>query len=239
MLDFKLLGPIEVREEHSRTMALRGPKIRQVIALLALNAEKVVPVDQFIDELWDTRIPKDALKTLQTHIYYLRRMLGPRAGLVATRARGYALHVERERVDALVFSGAVQEAERRHRAGAHAAAAALLGTALELWTGPALADVRRGAVLAPHVIALEEQRIRALELHMDARISQGMHGELIEELRMLVAAHPLNENFHSQLITALARAGRRTDAHRAYEGLRALLDAELGVEPAFDIHALH
>ncbi|WP_424529413.1 AfsR/SARP family transcriptional regulator [Sphaerisporangium viridialbum] len=242
MPDFKLLGPIEVLDERDRPFTPSGPKVRQVLSLLALNPGKIVDVNLFVNELWGEEAPKDQLNTLQTHIYHLRRILdrvGPPAGrLVVTRAPGYLLRVDPQRVDALVFPRLVEEGARHYRAGDHATAEQVLRKALDLWSGPALADVRRGAVLGPHATALEEQRLRALEMHMDARILQGLHGELIEELRVLVAAHPLNENFHAQLITSLSRAGRRTDAFRAYEGLRALLDAELGVEPTFDIKNL-
>ncbi|WP_181019823.1 AfsR/SARP family transcriptional regulator [Nonomuraea typhae] len=240
MLDFKLLGPISVRHEYAGILALRGAKVRQAISLLAANAGRIVTTAQFIDELWPARTPKDALKTLQTHIYYLRRMLGPAGPLVATDAAGYVLHADPARVDALVFPRLVEQATRHARADRVERAEQLLERALGLWTGPsALAGAPLGMVLAPLAGALGEQRMRALETSVALRIRLGRHGEVIEELRLLVAAHPLNETFHSQLITALTRAGRRTDARRAYEGLRILLDAELGVPPTFDLPALH
>ncbi|GAA0440053.1 SARP family transcriptional regulator [Acrocarpospora corrugata] len=237
MPDFKLLGPTEVLDGdgHSRTPG--GPKLRQVLALLALNAGKVVSVDVLVTELWGEVTRKSEIKTLQTHIYHLRRALG--GGLVDTRAPGYTLRADPGRVDALIFPRLVDRAAEHRQAGDHRAAELVLRDALAMWTGPALADVRLGPVLAPYATALHERRLRAQEMHMDARISLGLHGEVIEELRMLVAAHPLNENFHAQLITALSGNGRRTDARRAYEGLRALLHTELGVAPSFAISDLH
>jgi DNA-binding SARP family transcriptional activator len=243
MPDFKLLGPMEMVDDRGQLHIPVGPKVRQVLALLALNAGKVVDVDLFIRELWSENEPKDAVKTLQTHIYHLRRILlrmGPAvAQLVVTRAPGYLLRADPGRVDALVFPRLVERAAGHHRAGDHEAADLVLRKALSMWSGPPLADVPRGAVLGPRATALDEQRLRAVEMHLETRIRLGLHGELIDELRVLVATYPLNENFHTQLITALGRAGRRADAWRAYEGLRALLEAELGVEPAFDIQNLH
>ncbi|MFI6298476.1 BTAD domain-containing putative transcriptional regulator [Nonomuraea sp. NPDC050790] len=241
MLDFKLLGHVEVRDEYAGILALRGPKIRQAISLLALNAGRTVGFDQFIDELWPSRTPKDALKTLQTHIYYLRRMLGPAAGeSIVTRPAGYVLRTDADRVDALVFPRLVAQAGQQAREGRIAAAERLLERALGLWTGSsALAGVPLGFVLGPPATALDQQRLRAQETSIDLRIKLGRHTELIEELRALVVAHPLNETFHAQLITALTRSGRRTDARRAYEGLRILLDAELGVKPTFELPAPH
>jgi DNA-binding SARP family transcriptional activator len=218
MPDFKLLGPMEMVDDRGNSHIPAGPKVRQVLALLALNAGKIVAVDLFIRELWSENEPKDAAKTLQTHIYHLRRIL---LGMGPAVAR------------------LVERAAAHHRAGDHEAADLVLRKALSMWSGPPLADVPRGAVLGPRAIALDEQRLRAVEMHLETRIRLGLHGELIDELRVLVAAYPLNENFHTQLITALGRAGRRADAWRAYEGLRALLEAELGVEPAFDLQNLH
>ncbi|GAA0974201.1 AfsR/SARP family transcriptional regulator [Acrocarpospora macrocephala] len=237
MPDFKLLGPTEVLDGDGHSHTPGGPKLRQVLALLALNAGKVVSVDVFVTELWGEVAKKAEIKTLQTHIYHLRQVLA--GGIVATQAPGYALRVDPHRVDALVFPRLVDRAAEHQQVGDHRAAELVLRDALAMWTGPALADVRLGPALAPYATALHERRLRAQEMHMDARISLGLHGEVIEELRMLVAAHPLNENFHAQLITALSHTGRRTDARHAYEGLRALLHAELGVGPSFAIPDPH
>src|ERR1044072_2538885 len=112
MPDFKLLGPMEMVDDRGQPHIPVGPKIRQVLALLALNAGKVVEVDLLIHELWSENEPKDVVKTLQTHIYHLRRILlrmGPAvAQLVVTRAPGYLLRADPGRVDALVFPLLVQ-----------------------------------------------------------------------------------------------------------------------------------
>jgi len=114
-----------------------------------------------------------------------------------------------------------------------------LRRALALWRGPALADVTLGRALEAHVIHLEEQRIRALELRIQADMELGLHRELVGELRFLVATNPLNEWFHRQLIWTLGHCGRRSEALQAYQQLRRTLNEELGLDPSPDLQRLH
>src|SRR5207249_5603424 len=107
----------------------------------------------------------------------------------------------------------------------------LLRRALGLWRGPGLANVRRGSLLEAHAVHLEEQRMRTLELRIQADVELGRYRELIGEMRSLVAVHPLNEWFHGQLIMALSHSGRRGEALQAYQDLRRTLSNQLGVDP--------
>jgi DNA-binding SARP family transcriptional activator len=88
-------------------------------------------------------------------------------------------------------------------------------------------------------VQLEEQRLRALELRIEADIRLGRHREVVADLRSLVVINPLNEWFHERLIWVLGRSGRRAEALQAYANLRSSLRDELGLEPSQELQRLH
>lgn len=223
--EFKVLGPLEV-VNGNRDCTPSPAKLRMVLAFLLLNANYAVSVNCLIDELWDHDPPKTAVTTAQTYIYQLRRMVareklaGPDPELIVTRSAGYVLRIEPGQLDANVFNQLVQQGRADLGGGRPGAAAAVLRNALGMWTGPVLADVTRGRLMEGRAVALGEQRQYALELRIEADLRLGQHREMIGELRSLVAIHPFNEWFHSRLIAALSRAGRRGEALQAYQALR-------------------
>lgn len=241
--EFKVLGGLEI-VSGNRLCAPTAPKLRQVLALLLLCANQMVHVDHLIEELWGEDPPKSAMTQAQTYIYQLRKVIArenleqPGRELLLTKPPGYLLRVEPEQVDAFVFQRLVWQGRQHLDNGEAEGAARVLRQAIDLWTGPALADVTPGRILRAHIVPLEEQRLRALELRIQADLRLGLHREMIGELRSLVARHPLDEWFHGQLITALNRSGRRGDALQAYHNLRTILTHELGLEPSPELQRL-
>ena len=110
--------------------------------------------------------------------------------------------------------------------------------ALALWRGPALADVTE-PFAAPEARRLEERRLDALDMAIDADLAAGRHAEVVAELDALVAAHPLREGLHRQRMLALYRAGRQAEALEAYREARRVLVDEIGVEPGPELRSLH
>lgn len=243
MTQFKLLGGLEIINDD-RGCAPTAPKVRQVLALLLLCSNQVVNLALLIQELWDERPPRSAVTTTQTYIYQVRRLIAeekldePGKELLVTKASGYVLQAAPEQLDANVFRWLVRDGKKYLEGGQPAEASRVLRQALDLWRGAALADVTCGRILAPHAVLLEEQRLRALELRIEADLQLGLHRELIAELKSLAAENPLNEWFHGQLITALSHVGRRSEALQAYQTLRTVLDDELGLEPAAELQRL-
>ncbi|GAA1255838.1 AfsR/SARP family transcriptional regulator [Pseudonocardia aurantiaca] len=237
MTTYHVLGPLAVRDggtDHTP----RGPKIGKVLALLLLRAGEVVSVRTLAEELWDERPPRTAVTTIRTHVYHLRKALDATedgAGALRTEPTGYRLSHLPGPFDAHHFTRATDRGHALLRRDSPAEAATVLRTALGMWRGSALAGIDPGPVLTRHVEHLEELRVRALELRIEADMALGRHRQLVPELRGLVAAHPLNEWFHARLIDALHRSGRRSDALRAYGAVRGLLDRELGLEPSADL----
>jgi DNA-binding SARP family transcriptional activator len=240
MTTYHVLGPLAVRDgdvDHTP----RGPKIGKVLALLLLRAGEVVSVRTLTQELWDERPPRTAVTTIRTHVYHLRKALDATeegAGALCTEPTGYRLSHVPGPFDADHFMRSTERGHALLRREQPAEAATVLRTALGMWSGSALAGIDAGPVLTRHVEHLEELRVRALELRIEADMAMGRHRQLVPELRGLVAAHPLNEWFHARLIDALRRSGRRSDALAAYGAVRRLLDRELGLEPSADLRRM-
>src|SRR5690349_6421888 len=102
-MEFRILGPLEV-EEDGRLLPMGGTRQRALLTLLLLHANEVVPRDRLIDELWGGSPPETGRTALQVHVSQLRKLLDPGATrgekeLLVTRAPGYVLRVERDRVD--------------------------------------------------------------------------------------------------------------------------------------------
>jgi DNA-binding SARP family transcriptional activator len=229
MLDFRILGPLEVVTEAG-PVRLGGPKQRGTLAILLLNANHVVSVDRLADDLYAGAAPVTAVTQVQRQISDLRKLLGA-AQTVETRAPGYVLRLTSEQLDLQRFERLTAEATRSLDAGEPQRAADLLREALALWRGPALADVAYESFAQPAIERLEEIRLAALEQRIDADLALGRHAELVGELDQLVGEYPLQERFCAQLMLALYRAGRQPEALDVYRGIRKQLVELFGLEP--------
>ncbi len=244
MIRYAILGGVEVTN-GDRVFTPTAPKVRQVLALLLLRTNRLVQADAVIEELWGDSPPKSALITAQTYIYQLRKLikqegLAPEGSeLLVSRPTGYRLQIEPQQLDVHIFEELLSLGRQLLAEGRPQAASQRLQEALDLWSGPPLANISHGSLLSPYAIHLEEQRLRALELRIQADVKLSRERELIGELRSLVVTYPLNEWFHGQLIGALHRAGRRGEAFEAYHRVRSVLCRELGVDPSPELQRLH
>lgn len=234
-----LLGALEVRR-HGEVVPLAGGRIRTLLARLALDAGREVSRGALIDAIWDDAPPGDAGHALQALVSRLRRALAP-GDWIASGPVGYALTIEPQAVDALLFETLALNGGTALRAGDHAGALPMLREALELWRGPALGELASGARFARDAAArLDDLRLAAtadrIEAELVAGTGAGAAG-LVAELDRLVADHPLNERLAAHRLRALAAAGRSADALEAYEQLRRRLDEELGAVPSPELVA--
>ena len=123
--------------------------------------------------------------------------------------------------------------------GTWAQAASLLRDALGLWRGEPLADVPSQLLRDREAPAIKDRRLQALVTRIDADLHLGRQGEILAELRQLVTAHPLHEQFRAQLMLSLYRSGRQADALAVYQDVRRVLAAELGIDPGPELRLLH
>jgi YVTN family beta-propeller protein len=228
LIEFRILGPLEVLE-HDRALALGGPKVRALLAVLLLHRGEVVSSDRLIDALWGERASATAPKTVQVYVSNLRKALG--AGLLITRGHGYLLPIEAGQIDSDRFQALVAEGRRALEAGDGRQAAERLRGALAMWRGPALADFAYAPFAQNAIARLEEARLEALEDRIDADLMTGEQAGLVGELEALVNEHPSRERFQGQLMLALYRSGRQAEALERYRKARGSLVEELGLEP--------
>src|SRR5262245_19855904 len=230
-VEVRLLGPLEVGVS-GRRLELRRQKQRALLALLALRAGEVVSTDRLVDELWGAEPPKAAVGSLQNLVSELRKALG--AEVLVTRAPGYVLAVDRDRVDAHRFERLALEAQE----GPAESRAAALRDALALWRGPPLGDLAFESFAQAEIARLDELRAAAREELFAAELELGHHGQLVGELEAFVAEHPLRERPRGQLMLALYRSGRQADALDAYRQARETLVDELGIDPSSGLQQL-
>ena len=243
MLQFRVLGDLEVLHE-GRAVALGAHQQRAVLALLVLHAGEVVSADRLIEGLWGDRPPTRATKAVHVHVSRLRTALtvagdGAREGLIATRDHGYTLRVADAQIDVRVFEELLGAGRRAYREQAFERAAGVLSQALALWRGAALADFSFDEFAQSEIARLEELRLEALEIRIEADLTLGRHAAIIAELEVLTAQHPLRECLQRQRMLALYRCGRQADALEVFRDAREALVDALGVEPSPALRELH
>ena len=230
----RILGPFQL-EEGGQRITIGGVRQRAVLAGLLLHANEVVPSEQLLVELWGADAPPSAVNALQAAISRLRRVLPP--GRLITTDPGYTLRVFPEELDVKQFEQLVSGGRDALAAGAAAQAARTLRQALMLWQGPALADFRYEPFAQAEIARLEELRLACLEERIEADLALGSAGALIAQLRRLVGEYPVRERLRGQLMLALYRDGRQTEALEVYREFRSVLREELGLGVATQVAA--
>ncbi|MEQ0565752.1 BTAD domain-containing putative transcriptional regulator [Amycolatopsis sp. NEAU-NG30] len=238
-MEFHVLGQVEVAS-GDRTIGLGGPKPRTLLALLAVQAGHVVPLEQVIDAIWGEEPPDQARAAVYTYVSALRRALadGGDPDVIARSGGGYRLAVDLDQVDLHVFTRNLSAGRRARAAGEPDRAIALIRQALGVWRGTALGGTQ-GRWAENERARLEELRIAALEDRVDVELETGEGESLVPELTSAVAAHPLRERLRAQLMLALHQSGRRADALACYQDGRTILLDELGLEPGPALQAAH
>ena len=237
-MDFRILGPMEA-SVNGEPIALGGPKQRALLAILLLNADRVVSSDRLIEALWAGEPPGAARHAVEVNVSRLRKALGTGVSALVTRAPGYVLEIEPEALDLQRFERLLAEGRRARAAGDAELAARALRDAQDQWRGRPLADLEFEPFARAEIERLHELRLVALEERVEADLALGQSGELVAELTRLTREHPWREGLHAQLMLALYRSGRQADALEAYRQAREVLVAELGIEPGAELAALH
>ncbi|MGW3009343.1 BTAD domain-containing putative transcriptional regulator [Streptomyces sp. NPDC001219] len=235
-MKFQLLGNIGAINADGMVV-LSGAKVRTSLAALVLARGWTVPDSTLSSALWGWNPPGTKTAQLYTYMSRLRGVLGPEVELVR-RQSGYLLRAEDAVVDVLEFERLAAEGARALRDRQFERAGRQLALALRLWQGRALADVTEPFANAERP-RLEEARAVTLEDRLEADLAMGRHRELIPELTGLVHAFPVRERLRAQLMTALYRCDRQSDALAVFHHGRQLLADELGVDPGTTLSATY
>lgn len=232
-LRIDVLGPLRA-ERGGIGVDLGGPKQRAVLAILVSEPTGSLGRDRIMEGVWGEEASDANRHSFYTYLSNLRSVLGD---VIVRAGEAYRLAIEPDHIDHVVFATAVDKA-RRLIATDPGAAAVALREALGLWRGRPFADLTDVPGLDPAVRRLEELRLEAVELRIDAELAAGFHGALVAELEALAEEHPLRERFRAQHMLALYRSGRQSDALRAYRRTETFLAEELGVEPSEELRDL-
>ncbi|QMU77850.1 AfsR/SARP family transcriptional regulator [Streptacidiphilus sp. PB12-B1b] len=219
---------------------MTAPKQRILLAALALSANRIVPIDELVDLLWDGAPPESWHAALHNYVARLRKSMGLAAPRLMTRSPGYALELANDaEADWREFEALAWRSQASVQAGEWDQAGTALRAALALWRGVPLIDVPCEALRREWVPALTERWLQLVEWRIDADLMLHHDSNLIVELRPLVSAYPLRERFHCQLMAALCRSGRQAEALAVYQDARRLLVTDLGIEPGPELQQMH
>jgi DNA-binding SARP family transcriptional activator len=233
VLDFRVLGPLEVVDSDGNPLPLGGLKQRGLLALLLIDAGRVVSSEHLLDALWSGEPPPTATASLQNFVSQLRKAVGART--IETRPPGYLVRVDEGQLDLARVRLLVDEA----RAADPGRRARLLNEALAIWRGEPLAEFAYETFAQAEIARLEEFRLTLLEERIEAELALGRHAELVSELESLVHGHPLRERLRAQLMLALYRSGRQQEALDVYREGRDELVERLGLEPSPLLKRVH
>jgi DNA-binding SARP family transcriptional activator len=232
VIEFRILGPLEAVVDGN-SLPLGGTRQRAVLALLLLEAGRVVSTDRLTDAIWSGSPPRTHTASLQNFVAQLRKVLGPET--IEWRPPGYVMRVEAGQLDLANVRRLVDEA----RASDPLRRARLLDDALALWRGEPLAELAYEPFAQVEIARLTELRVGLQEERAEAELALGRHGELVRDLEALVREHPLRERLRGQLMLALYRSGRQAEALEVYRQGRKVLVDTLGIEPSPLLQQLH
>jgi DNA-binding SARP family transcriptional activator len=243
VVQVRVLGHLEVIVD-GQSLHLGGPKQRAVLGVLALEPNRVVPVERLVSAVWGEEDAGDRTRTLQVHMSNLRRALKSaaqalgREQVLVTRPPGYALEVPSEGHDLLVFERNAAEARDDVRCSDFLSALGRFKSALTQWRGTPLADLADEPFVANVATRLEAARAAVVEDRYDVELALGRHAEVLTDLVGLLEDDPLNERRRALVMVALYRCGRQAQALEVYQAGRRLLADELGLQPSPDLQAL-
>jgi DNA-binding SARP family transcriptional activator len=233
-LEYRILGPLAVR--GGEVIEIRRARLRALLGCLLLGGGDTFSIARLVEAVWGPGAPPSADGLVRVYVSQLRQVLGENA--IVTRPGGYAVADPGERLDAERFRRLVDEAKRRRDEGDDDRAAALFDEALALWSGEVLADTPLAEDAAAAAGQLADLRLQAVEEHAAAELRLGRHHELIGVLDREVRANPTSERLVEELMVALYRSGRQTDALAVYADVRRRLVDELGLEPGRGLQEL-
>jgi DNA-binding SARP family transcriptional activator len=236
-LEIRVLGPVEVAWDGN-PVDIGGVKARALVARLLIDRQIIVSVDRLVDSLWADNDGPGAEIALRSTISRLRKRLrdaGVLQDVIVTRAPGYLLEVSADVTDAARLERLVAEGRRQLAQQRPSECIRLLAEAESLRRGAAYSEVCDESFARAEARRLEELLLSAAETRIDAELTLGRHEAVTGELESLTSAHPMRERLWSQRMLALYRSGRQAEALRVFQDLRAVLVAELGIEPGHDV----
>lgn len=233
-MEFRVLGPVEVGDGN-RKLALGGFRQRLVLGVLLLYPNRSLSTDWLVDAVWGEAPPRTARKTLQVYISRLRGLLG--SDMIEATEEGYLLRLDPVDLDVHRFEELAAEGHRL-LAQEPSAATRALRRALAMWRGMPWGEIGDQPALQAEAQRLRQRRLEVLQDRITGELEIGHAARVVGELEGLVEEHPWQEGFRAQLMLALYRSGRQSDALRAFQETRRFLGEELGIDPSPELREL-
>ncbi|WP_433203669.1 AfsR/SARP family transcriptional regulator [Nocardia sp. CA-107356] len=243
----RVLGPLTLAlNNHNATPTAQ--KQRQLLALLLVRHDTVVPVTTLVEELWNDDPPRSAVTVVQTYVLGIRKKMAEQLGIgqaevaerfLRTRSKGYSFDVKDCLFDLRDYQTMSEAARCAAKTGDDYRAVDLFTAAEALWTGPALVDVEGGIPLAAEISHLDQLRLTDVELRVEAELRLGRYRETCPDLARLTMQHPLHERLQAYYMFALCRSGQRARALASYQEFSRSMQRELGLDPCQKLQKLH
>ena len=233
-----MLGGVSVEVDGCEPIAVTAPRQRALLALLILQANRVVTRSTLVESIWGDDTPQNADAALQIVMSRLRRAVGEGADRIVSQGAGYRLDVGPEEVDLTRVEALLRDGRAALALNDATRAADLFDTALALWTGEPLDDLASFPFHQSAARRISDLRLTVYEARNDAYLMGGRHLEVVADIDEWVAAEPLREHLRGQQIAALYRSGRQAEALAACAALRRFLRDALGVDPSPGIQKL-
>jgi DNA-binding SARP family transcriptional activator len=237
---YEILGSVAIRD-GKRSADFPARKVQMLLILLLSRANRMVPMDDVIREIWEEDTPRRAVDAVYVYISQLRKIfddVGGLSGRIATKNAGYLLSVEEDEFDVNLFLKYADRGRALARENNFPDAASYFERASRCWRGPLNWGESCGPSLQAFAAFLNESHLGTIEISNEISLRLGRHRELISNLYTLVSEHPLREIFYSQLMVALFRSGRRADALKVYTAAREILLDQLGLDPCRQLREL-
>ncbi len=235
-LDIRTLGPLEVLLDQRR-LQVGTRKQRALLALLLIHRGRAVSVDRIVMALWGPDAPAARRRDVWVYVSRLRKALGDAGPALARINGGYLLDVADDAVDAGRFEALVEEGRRLLYPDPRAASL-VLAEGLAMWSGAAYAEFATEEFAVAEAVRLEEARLAAIELRLEADLAWKDADALIPEIESMVRLHPLRASLTASLMVALYRRGRQAEALRTYRAFADLLGEESGLAPPQELRDL-
>ncbi|MGC7102791.1 AfsR/SARP family transcriptional regulator [Amycolatopsis lurida] len=239
-MKFHILGQLTILDNRNERRYITPGKQRDLIALLLLQRNRLVPVGRLVEDLWGFDAPVSAKKNVQTYIWRLRKALNlDEADRLRHEPPGYLIGVHPGELDLDAFDAHADAGHRHFQGGRLREARTELDAALALWQDTPLANTGLNIINCPELAQLEENYVAILELHNDIDLRLGVYADLIAVLRRLTIQYPLRERLRYQLMAALYRSGRHAEALNVYRDISTTMRREFGLEPGRSLGWLH
>ncbi len=233
-MQFRILGPLEIRLDDDKVLAVPQARHRQILSTLLLLANRPVKASTLVEALWGSDAPRAVGTTLRSHISTLRQLSSHFVRL-ETHSASYMMRVPDRELDVAMFHRWKAEGQESMATADHATAATALSRALAMWREPSFHDLPSIPELDRLSTQLLHERRSVHQSWLDARLALGDHHELVAHIRTMIEEEPLDEHLWSQLMLALYRSGRQAEALGAFTEIRSALAADCGVDPSHEL----